>query len=78
MMRDKNIPYTVYYRNHLGYDSVCSRSGITAARGNIGGVGIVSQEKKEGWIVESTRFHGPDVVSWKLVVSNQHTPLIGE
>ena len=36
------------------------------------------QEKLEGWIVESTRFHGQNVVSCKLVAGNQQTPLIGE
>ena len=37
----------------------------------------MSQEIPEGYIVKSTRFHGPNVVSCEIVSGNQLTPLIG-
>ena len=41
-----------------------------------GGVGMVSQDWPEGWISQSMRFHGPSVVSCKIVYGDQRTPLI--
>ena len=36
----------------------------------------MSRENLEGRIVESTRFHGPNVVIFELVSGDQRTPLI--
>ena len=36
------------------------------------------RENLEGWIVESMRFHGTNMVSCKLISGNQQTPIIGE
>ena len=41
-----------------------------------GGFVSVSWENPEGWIVESTRFHRPNVVICKFVSGDQQTPLI--
>ena len=48
------------------------------AKGGVakGGVGIVSIERPEGWIIELARFHGPNVVTCKIVKGNIWTPVI--
>ena len=38
---------------------------------------IVSQERPEGWTVDSTRFHSPNVVSFKVLSGDQWMPIIG-
>ena len=38
---------------------------------------MVLRERPKGWNFESTRFHGPNMVSCKIVSGNQITPLIG-
>ena len=36
------------------------------------------KERPKVWIVESMCYHGPNVVSWKIVFGAQWTPLIRE
>ena len=45
-------------------------------QGSSGGVIIVLQELTERWIVESTLFHGPNIVSDELVYGDHITLLI--
>ena len=61
----------------MGYDVVCYREKFTAAEISQRGVRILLQEKPEGWIVESMRFHRPNVVSCEIVSGHHWTPLIG-
>ena len=64
---ERKIPDMVYCHNHLGSDVVCSEATVTVARGDQGLVGMVSREQPEGWIFESTHFHGMNVVSYNIV-----------
>ena len=77
ILTETKIPDAVHFRNRLGYDVVCYKAAVTTCRGAQMRVEIVSRKRTEGWIVESTRFHGPNMLSCKLVVSDQQTPLIG-
>ena len=73
-----DTPDTVYLRNYLGYAVVCSKETVTASGGAQRGIRIVSREKPEGWIVNSTRFHGPKIVICKLIAGDQWTLIIRE
>ena len=42
-----------------------------------GGVGLVVRKRQEGWSVELTRFHGPNMVSCELFSGTQQTPIVG-
>ena len=46
--------------------------------GTKGEEGIFSKERPEGWLIKFARFHLPNVVICKLVVSYILTPVIGE
>ena len=72
-----NIMYTVYCHNRLNYDVICSKATVTAAGGFQRGGGLVSQERPEVWIVESTRFYRSNVVSCEVVSGDQKMSLIG-
>ena len=48
----------------------------TAAGGVQGVLGLVIQEIPTGWSVESTRFHGSNVVSFEAVSGGHRTLLI--
>ena len=50
---------------------------LRVARGSQSGVVIALWENPEGWIIESTCFHRPNVVSCKLISGDQQTVLIG-
>ena len=49
----------------------------TAAVGAQVGVCLVIQDWPQGWSVYSTRFHGPNVVSYKVITNRKRTPIIG-
>ena len=66
-----------YLHNRLGYNMVCSPEITTESGGAQGGVGLVIWDQSKGWSVESTRFHGTNVVSCKVVSGRKWTPLIG-
>ena len=51
---------------------------IHHGKGRTGEVGIVSQKNPEGWISESMRFHGSNVVSSELISGNQRMSLISK
>ena len=52
----------VFFHNHLRYEIVCSKATVNANGGAQRGVGIVPRETPEDWIVDSMRFHGPNMV----------------
>ena len=76
LLAETKILNAVYCKNRLIYDVVCSRATPTASRGAQGGVGLVTREIPGGWYIESTLFHGPNVVSCKIVSGIQQIPLI--
>ena len=39
-------------------------------------VGLVTRERQEGWDIDFTRFHGPNMVICEIVTGIQWTPLI--
>ena len=43
----------------------------------MGGLGLATGDMTEGWEIESTQFHGPNLVSYKIISGTQRTPLIG-
>ena len=38
---------------------------------------MVTRERTNGWFIEFTRFHGPNVVSCNIFAGHTRTPLIG-
>ena len=38
---------------------------------------MVTRERTNGWVIEFTRFHGPNVVSCDIFAGHTRTPLIG-
>ena len=43
---------------------------------SFGAIGMVSKERPEKWYIDSTRFHGPNMVSCEIVTRIKWTPLI--
>ena len=59
------------------YDISCSTAMATEGRKAKSGVGIFSGERPDTCFVESMCFHGPNMVSCKLVTGNIWTLYIG-
>ena len=53
--------------NQWGYDMMCATARPSRTGGAQVGVGLGSQDRPNGWGSESTRFHGTNVVSCKIV-----------
>ena len=66
----------MYFRNRLGYDVSCLAAKEKEWDRAKGEVGIVSRERLEGWIIGSTRFYGPNMVSYEFVTGNILMPVI--
>ena len=62
--------------NHLGYDVTCSAARPYRSRGSQGGVGLVKLERPVRWRVKSTCYHGPSMVSCKVVTRITKNPLV--
>ena len=62
LLTETNILNAVYCHNRLGYDIVYSKATVNTTGGFQGGVGLFSLKRIEEWIVESTRFHGLNMV----------------
>ena len=77
VVTETKIQDQVYCKNRLGYDVVVSQATPGPNGGAQGGVGLITREDKEGWDVESTRFHGPNVVSCVVVSGSKRMPMIG-
>ena len=56
---------------------MCYQEVDATTRGAQGGVGIVERDRMDGWSVDSTRFHRPNVVNCEIVSGGKWTPLIG-
>ena len=48
--------------NRTGYNLTCLAARPSSAGGAPGGVGIVTRERPVGWEIESTRYHGLNIV----------------
>ena len=77
LMTETNIMDAVYCHNCLGYNIVCFQAVVSAAMGaQGGGLGLVTRERSEGWIVKSVRFRRTNVVIYEIVSGAQWTLLI--
>ena len=61
----------------VGINVVYSPTITTAAGGKQRQVGMVVQERPQGWIIELTHFHGSKVVSCEVVACGKRTLLVG-
>ena len=77
LLTERNIQTEAYSHNRLEYDVTCSKARLPSARGDQGGIGLVRRERPDGWGVESTRFHGTNMVRCDIVTGPTHTPLVG-
>ena len=77
MLTDTKIQSEAYSHNRLGCVVTFSTARPSSAGISQGGVGLVTRERLAGWGVDSTRYHGPKVVSYKIVIGLTWTPLIG-
>ena len=68
---------TAYCRNRLGYKVTCLAAWPSSAGGSQGGVGLVRRERPIGWGIESTHYHGLNVVICELVTRLTWTSLVG-
>ena len=66
-----------YFRNWIGYDIVCLPARPYSADRAQGGVGLVSWDRLTVWSLESTRFHGPNMVSSEILTGTSRTATIG-
>ena len=71
------ISTTAYCWNFIGYNIVCSTSRTASYGVAQGGVDLVLWEWPPGRSLESTRFHGPNVVSCEVFRGTSRTPIIG-
>ena len=67
ILAETKIQTEKYYPIRLGYDVTCSKAHPYRSGGSQGGVGLVTREHTNGWGVESTRFHRPNVVGCEIV-----------
>ena len=70
LLTETKIPDAVYWHNRLRYKNICSKETVTTDMGSHGRFRMVSQERPEGWVFDSTCFHGPNVVSWRIVAGD--------
>lgn len=72
ILTETKISNEIYTKQCLGYDIACS-----TADGNSGGVALISKTNPRGWHLESTQFHGPNVLSTIYVTGKKRIPIIG-
>ena len=77
MLSETNISDGAYCHKRLRYSVVCSPASVTATWGAQRVVGLVVQEKMKGYSMESTRFHGLNMVNCEVVSGDHRNPLIG-
>ena len=77
ILTETKIQTKAYNHNQLGYNVTCLVARISSAGGAQGSVGLVTREQPDEWGIESTRFHGPNVVSCKIVTGRTKTPVVG-
>ena len=77
ILTETKITYHDYCGNRLGNDVVCPPVSTTAVRGIQGILFLVFRDKPQGWSVEATHFHGPNVVSCEVIIDGQLTLIIG-
>ena len=76
MLTKTKIQSEANSHNRLGYNVTCLTARPSSAGGDQVGVGLVTRESPVGWGVESTCYHGPNVVRSKIVTVLTQTPLV--
>jgi hypothetical protein len=69
---ETKISNNIYSKHTLGYEVICS-----TALPNQGGVALITRAQPDRWHIESTRFHGPNVLSCLIISGDKKMPLIG-
>ena len=77
VLTETKITDHYYFHNRLGYNVVCFPAITTTTGGVQEGVGLVVQDRPQGWSIESTPFHRPKVVICEVFTGVKHSPLIG-
>ena len=72
VMQESKIVGNIYTRLSAGYSVVCSKAGSS----HQGGVALCHREN-ENFEVEEHRFHGPNVVSFRLIIGGEGWYCIG-
>ena len=67
LLNKTKIQSEAYSHNRLGYGVTCSTLHPSSSGGAQGGVRLVRREMPVGLGTESKRYHGPNVVSCKIV-----------
>ena len=78
ILTETNITDQAYCCNILGYHVVCFLVITTASGGAQGGVGLVFQDRPQVCSLESTRFHGKNLVSYDVVKYKKQNPIIAK
>ena len=71
-LTETKITNDIYTKLSSGYSVLASK----AVSYREGGVALTIRDAKH-WHVESTRIHGPNVMSWTLVSGTDRTPMVG-
>ena len=70
---ETKISNEIYPKTMLGYHITCSK----ASTNNQGGVALFVRDAPKEFHIESTRFHGPNVLSCILVQGDSRMPIVG-
>ena len=77
LLTDTEIQLEDYSHNRLGYNVTCLTARLSGARGAQVGVKLVTKEHPIGWGIESTCYHGPNMVSCNKVIGLTQNPIVG-
>ena len=76
LLTETKISTMAYFQNRLGYEVTCLTAQPSRAGGAQNGVIIVRKERSVRWGIESTHYHGPDMVSCDIVTGLTRTPVV--
>ena len=77
LLMETKIQSKAYYHNRLEYNVHYPKARPSGAWVSQDGVGLVTRERPDWWGVESTRFRGPNLVSFEIVTGPIWTSLVG-
>jgi hypothetical protein len=77
ILTETKIPDNIYTKHCLDYHVVCSQATPGPNGGAQGGIALCTRQQPEGWEIESTQFHGPNVLSCLIVTGDTRMPFIG-
>ena len=77
VLTETKIYIAEYFFNWLRYNIVCSPARPASSGGAQGGVGLLLWDRPTGWSLESTSFHGTNVVICDVITGTSRTPIVG-